>query len=80
MMKKGILQVVDALFERDGIVQALVTAMMVLASEYWVLTFTPDELLAALAFTVLTPAAIALYIFWDSLEAGFEEYFLGEPE
>lgn len=73
-MPQRVLTFVDMLFERDGIIQGLVTAMMVLASEYWALVFTADELTVAVTFTILTPATISLYVFWDTLEAGFEEY------
>lgn len=77
-MKRRVLKFVDMLFERDGIIQGLVTAMMVLASEYWALVYTPDELTAAVTFTILTPVTITVYVFWDMLEAGFEEYFFGQ--
>lgn len=77
-MKRRVLKFIDLLFERDGIIQGLVTAMLVLASEYWALVFSPDELTVAAAFTFLTPVTIALYVFWDTLEAGFEEYFFGK--
>ncbi|MFB6137922.1 MAG: hypothetical protein ABEJ42_06225 [Halobacteriaceae archaeon] len=75
-MRREALRFVDLLFERDGIVQGLVTAMFVLASEYWMLVLSPNELSTALAFSVIAPLFIVVYAYWDTLEAGFEERFL----
>lgn len=74
------LRLIDLLFEREGMVQALVAPAIVLAAEYWSLVFTPNNLTMAVAFTMLTPTMIAVYVYWDTLETGFEEYLLGRTD
>ena len=70
-MKRELYRLGDAIFGKQGIVYALLTAQLALLLEYYLIVVSPGELLVLIALHLTFPLTVFLYAKRQALEDGF---------
>jgi uncharacterized protein YacL len=70
-MKRSIYELTDALFSKQGLVYALLTAQLGLLLEYYLLVFSPQTVFVLAALHLTFVGTVAAYVKRESLENGF---------